>query len=175
MTRATSQPDLLARDLARLLTDLAGLHAEMIAHAREKLDAMRRADGECIAAITTRELLLAEKVAEREGLRRQITRKIVEALGMPRNRAETLRVGELAGLLPEPRAGALLAAAATLRQATEELQGVQRTVALVTHEMIKHLNEMIAVMCGGGLPAESYTRGGGRARPVTASVFEAVG
>jgi hypothetical protein len=175
MASATAYPDALARDLVRLLTDLAGLHAEMAGHVREKLDAMRKADSERIAAITARELLLAEKVAEREGLRRQITRRIAEALGVQRAEAETMRVGELADRLSEPRRSQLITAATGLRQRLEELQRLQKTNALVTQAVLKHLSEIMGVMCVGGPAMESYTRGGRRARQCAASVFEAVG
>ena len=175
MANATANPDLLARDLVRLLTDLAGLHAEMAAHLREKLDAMRKAESERIASITARELLLAEKLGQREGLRRQITRRIVEGLGVERVKADAMRVGDLANLLREPRRSQLITAAAGLRQKAEELQRLQRTNTLVTHAMLKHLSEVIAVMCSGGPSAESYTRGGRRAQQHSASVFEAVG
>lgn len=175
MVKAPAHLDPLVRDLVRLLGDLAGLHAEMAALAREKLAAMRTADGERIAAITAREMPLADRLAEREGLRRQITRRIVETLGLARSRADGLRVTELADLIPEPRRSQLITAATGLRQRLEELQRLQQTNALITREMLKHLSGVMAVMCGGGPAAEGYTRGGRHAQPYTASVFEAVG
>ena len=175
MANVPANLDALARDLARLLGDLAGLHAEMAGHAREKLTAMRKADSESVAAINAREMLLAERLAEREGLRRQITRRMVEGLGLARSKADGLRVADLADLIPEPRRSQLITAATGLRQRLEELQRLQRTNALITNEMLKHLSEVMTVMCGGGPAAESYTRGGRRAQPRTASVFEAVG
>jgi len=167
--------DALARDLVRLLADLAGLHAELSGLAREKLAAMRQADSERIAAFTAQETAIAERLAEREGLRRQITRRIAEGLGVARTQADRLRVADLADLLPEPRRSQLLTAATGLRQRAEEHQRLQRTNLLVTQEMLKHLSGIMTVMCGGGPAAESYTRGGRRAQPHTASVFEAVG
>ncbi len=41
MANASAYSDLLARDLARVLGDLASLHADLAVHTREKLDAMR--------------------------------------------------------------------------------------------------------------------------------------
>jgi hypothetical protein len=175
MTNAAPQFDALVRDLVRLLGDLAGLHAEMSAQAREKLAAMRKADSDAVAAITSREMALADRLAEREGLRRQITRRIAELVGVSRAKADGLRVTDLADLIPEPRRSQLLTAATGLRQRLEELQRLQRTNALVTHEVLKHLSGVMTVMCGGGPAAESYTRGGRLAQPHTTSVFEAVG
>ncbi|HOB75274.1 MAG TPA: flagellar export chaperone FlgN [Phycisphaerae bacterium] len=175
MASLSVQPDLLVRDLVRLLADLAALHQELAGHAKEKLEAIRRADSDAITAITAREMPLVERLAEREGLRRQLTRRIAGALGVEPGQADGIRVGELASRLPQPQAGQLLAAAAGLRQKVEELKRLQRTTALITQEMLKHLNEVVAVMCGGRLPADSYTRGGQRVRPESAGVFEAVG
>lgn len=175
MANLTPQLDALVRDLARLLGDLAGLHAEMCAHAREKLAAMRKADSAGIAAITARETQLADRLAEREGLRRQITRRVAEGLGLPRAQADKLRIADLADLIPEPRRSQLLTAATGLRQRLGEFERLQRVSALITHEMLKHLSAVMTVMCGGGPAAESYTRGGRHAQPRTSSVFEAVG
>lgn len=175
MANTPINTDALARDLVRLLADLSGLHADLAALAREKLAAMRQANSERITAITNQEAALAERLAEREGLRRQITRRIAESLGLPRAQADALRVSDLADLLAEPRRSQLLTAATGLRQKVEELQRIQRTNVLITHEMLKHMSEVIAVMCGQGAAAEYYTRGGRRAQPRTASVFEAVG
>lgn len=170
-----SNIDLLARDLVRLLSELAGVHGEMAALGREKLAAMRKADSILTQSITAQELSAAEKAAEREGLRRQITRKLLEALGVDVRRAANIRLGELAELLAEPRRSRLLTAALGLRSKVEELQQIQRVTALTANEMLKHLGQVVAVMRGGGLAAESYTRGGRRAANATASVFEAVG
>lgn len=167
--------DLLVRDLVRLLGEQTRLHAEMTAHMGDKLAAMRRANAEEIQAITARELALAEQAAEREGLRRQITRRIAEGRGVPRGRADAMRLTELAELLAEPRRSQLLTAATGLKAVLAELQRLQRTHVLVTHETLKHLRQVVAVMCGGGPATESYSRGGKHTQCASASVFEAVG
>lgn len=175
MTHTTAQPEPLARDLARLLTEMAGQYAELVACAREKIEAMRRADSEAMTAITGRELLLAQRIAQREGLRRQITRKLAECCGFERTRADALRIADLADRIEEPYRNGLLAAGAALRQNVEELQRLQQVSALITHEMLKHFGEVVLVMRGAGLATEHYTRGGRRAEQPSASVFEAVG
>lgn len=173
MATNQARPDLLARDLARLLNDLAGLHGEMAGQMRDKFVAIRQADSERIQSITASEMALALRVAEREGLRRQITRRIIEALGLSR-RVESVRLNELAGWFREPRRGELMNAASSLRRQVEGLQRQQQINALITQEMVRHLGEVMAVM-RGGLSAESYSRRGRREQQAAASVFEAVG
>ena len=183
MANHKNNVDLLVRDLVRLLGDQTGLHVEMIAHMRDKLVAMRAADADAIQAITSRELQLAEKAAEREGLRRQIARKIVEGLKREQGlsipggsgHAETMKLSELAEFLPEPRRSQLITAATGLKVALLELQRLQRTNLLITQETLKHLRHVVAVMCGGGPASESYSRGGQHAQCSPARVFEAVG
>lgn len=167
--------DLLARDLVRVLNDLTGLHAELAAGAREQLAAMRAADAERIAAITANRAALAERAAEREGLRRQMTRRILEGLGAGQGRSASVKLSDLADLLPEPRRSQVLTAATGLRAAVEELQRLERINVLVTHETLRHLGQIVAVMRGGGSTGESYSRGGRRESFASASVFEAVG
>ncbi len=186
--------DILARDLVRLLQDLIGLHAEVAAHMRHKLDAIKRADSDTMQSLTAREMALVNRAAEREGLARQITQRIVEALGVRDVVAADLRVGresarrpagtpaattlkltEMAELLPEPRRSQLLVSAAGLRDKLEEIERLRITSALVSQEMLRHLGEVLAVMTAGGPGSDVYSRSGRRERAVTANVFEAVG
>lgn len=172
----TREVDLLARDLARLLNDLTSLHGEMVLHMRGKIEAIKHADSDRITSITAREVVLAQRVAEREGLRRQITARIVKGLGRepqgdPRQK---LSVGELAEWLAEPRRSQLLVAAAGLREKLQELERLQRTTSLITSTMLEHLGEVMRVMRGGG-KADSYSRSGRCQSGAAACVFEAVG
>jgi hypothetical protein len=175
MAQSGVQVDLLARDLVRLLADLVSMHAELADHAREKLEAIRCADADRIQSILAREMLLADRIAEREGLRRQIVRKLAEGLGLRVGRDAGLRLTELAEHFTEPRRSQLLVAAAGLRDKLVELQRLHHTHSLVTQEMLKHLGEVLKVMRGGGAGLESYTSHGRREHRDVASVFEAVG
>ncbi|MBI4580432.1 MAG: flagellar export chaperone FlgN [Planctomycetes bacterium] len=172
----TREVDLLARDLVRLLGDLAGLHAELAMHMRSKLDAIRRADADRIQSITAREAVLADKAAEREGLRRQITARMLKGLGReaagPSGKPVTL--AELAELFPEPRRSQLLVAAAGLRERVHEVDGLRRTLSLITNEMLAHLGEVLKVMCAG-VGQDVYSRSGQRLSGGVAAVFEAMG
>src|SRR5947208_3624356 len=103
MTADQTRVDNLVRDLVRLLTDQIDLHNELAMHMRHKLDAIKRADSDQIQSITAREMVLVSRAQEREGLRKQITQKIVEGLGVRRTDAKKMRMSELAELLAEPR------------------------------------------------------------------------
>lgn len=170
-----AKTDNLVRDLIRLMSDLMGLHSEMVMHMRSKLEAIRTADSDRIQSITARELLLASRVREREGLRRQIAERIAEGLGIDRMRGRSMRLTELAELLPEPRRSQLLVSAAGLREKLEELERLQQTTAMVTEQMLQHLGEVLRVMTAGTGPSDVYSRSGRRSEPSAASVFEAVG
>lgn len=172
----TRETDLLARDLVRLLGDLTSLHSELAMHMRNKLEAIKQADANRIQSITAREMLLAERSAEREGLRRQITARILKSLGRAEkdNAAEQVTLTELAELFPEPRRSQLLVAAAGLREKLKEIDRMRTTVSLITQEMLKHLAEVLKVM-SAGVGSDVYSRSGRRQNAGVAAVFEAVG
>lgn len=170
---ANLKADLLAKDLVRLMTDLVALHGEMALHMQNKLEAMKLAEGDRVQSITARETVLLERAVERDGLRRQLTRRLLEALGLDPN--ATLKLTHLAEYLAEPRRSQLLVAAAGLKEKVESVERLRVTTTLVTQEMLKHMREVLSVMRGGGLGAELYSRSGRRERVNSATVFEAVG
>ncbi len=170
-----SRLDGLVRDLIRLLGDLSGLHGEMAMHMRNKLEAIKRADSDQVQSITARELVLAGRAGEREGLRRQITERILAGLGVDKARSRTIRLTELAELLPEPRRSQLLVAAAGLREKLLEVESMNRASERVTRTMLHHLSEVMQVMTSGPGSVDVYNRTGHRSEPRAAHVFEAVG
>jgi len=171
----TNQADKLARDLARLLTNLAGLYAELGMHMRDKLEAIKRAEAERVTSIVARETVLADKVAEREGLRRQITRRLAGIMGIPVPADRPLRLSELAEHLGEPHRSRLLSAATGLRQRLAEIQGLQHTTRLVTEEMLRHIGAVVSAMTTALPDGETYERTGVQPRTRSPHIFEAVG
>jgi len=167
--------NILAKDLVRLLSGMVEVENELATLMRAKLDAVRHADADRIHAITARETTLAGRLNEREGMRRQMTRRIIEELGLDPARHQAIRLTELAEYLPEPRRSQVLVAAAGLRDKLSEIQRMHVTATLVTREMLKHMEEVFAVMTSGGRSADVYSRSGQRQRTGEANVFEAVG
>ena len=175
MNVASREVDLLTRDLVRLLKDLAGMYGELAMHMQNKFDAMKRADSDQIQSITAREMVLAQRANEREGLRRQIARRIVEGLGLDSRQAATMKMTSLAAHFAEPMRSQLLVAAAGLKTTLEEIDRMRSKSAVVTQEMLKHLGEVLSVMRSGGKGMDAYSRSGSRERTGPAYVFEAVG
>ena len=167
--------DVPVRDVIRLLNELTGLHGELAMHMRNKLEAIKQADSDRIQSITAREMVLANRVSEREGLRRQITRNIVANLPLEPSTDKTPRLSALAEHLNEPLRSELLAATAALRAKLEEINRTRVKNELITQEMLKHLGEVLSVMRSGGKGTDVYSRAGNRERTSTANVFEAVG
>jgi len=172
---ARPSADILARDLTRLLHDLAAMHGELAAMMSEKLDAIRVADTERISAITAQEITLAARVREREGLRRQMTRKIIEELGLVEPPDAKIRLSELAERLAEPRRSQLLSAVEGLKVVLKNMEQLRIVTTLVSREMLKHLGEILVSMTSGGLGNDVYGRTGQKQRSNVAHVFEAVG
>lgn len=168
--------DLLARDLVRLLIDMTSLHGELAMHMQNKLDAIKRADSDRITSITAREAVLAERAIEREGLRRQITSRLLAGLGRKATDASgsPISLTQLAEYFPEPRRSQLLVAASGLREKVREINRLHVTLSMITREMLVHLGEVFKVMCAG-VGSDIYSRSGRRQKNGTAAVFEAVG
>jgi len=170
-----AQVDRLARDLVRLLTDLVGLHGELATHMRSQVEAVKQADSARIESITARQQVLADRLIEREGLRRQITKRILGGLGLDPAGYRSIRLSELADHFPEPRRSQLLVAAAGLKEKARQIERMRVTTTLITQEMLKHLGQVVAVMTAGGGQADVYSPSGRRQGLESANVFEAVG
>lgn len=170
------ESDLLARDLVRLLIDMTGLHGEWAMLMQRKRDAIKQADSDLINSLTARETTLAERVAEREGLRRQITNRLLDSLGREPIDASGAQVSltQLAECFPEPRRSQLLVAASGLRDKVQEVDRLHKTLSMITREMLVHMNEVIRVMCAG-VRSDIYSRSGRQQKGGAAAVFEAVG
>jgi len=165
----------MARDLVRLLSELTELHGELAMHMRSKLDAIKAADTDRISSITAREIVLAERAMEREGLCRQITRQILAGLGLSKSLSEPIKLSDLAERLPEPRRSQILVAVTGLKTRLQEIEKMRVTTTLITQEMLKHIGEVISAMTSGGPGDDAYGRAGQRKGPVPARVFEAIG
>ena len=175
MSVAQRSTDVYGQELVRLVTEMARLHEELAMHMRNKLDAIKRADSDQIQSITARETVLAERLTEREGLRRQMTKRILAGVGLNAEANKSIRLTELAEHFAEPRRSQLLVAAAGLREKVHEVDRIRVTTTLITEEMLKHMREVFSVMTAGGFETGVYSRTGGRLEATSPRVFEAVG
>ena len=175
MTVVDARTDNLARELVRLLNDLSRLHDDLAGLMRAKLEAIRRADSDAMQSITSQELLLANRLSEREGLRRDLVRNILRGLGKDPPKTKSIRMTELAERFAEPRRSQILVAATGLRARLEEIDRIRVTTRLITEEMLKHMDQILGVMTSGGATTGVYSRAGGRETSGRPNVFEAVG
>lgn len=172
---ADVKADNLAKELVRLLNEMARLHEQLGALMQTKLEAIRGADSDAIESITARELMLANRVAEREGIRRDLVSNILRQMGDDGQKQRSLRISELAERFAEPRRSQILVAAAGLRARLDQIDRIRVTTTMITQEMLRHMNEIISVMTSGGRTTGVYSRAGNRETSGVANVFEAVG
>jgi hypothetical protein len=172
---ADMKADNWARELIRMLNEMSRQHEELAVLMRSKLEAIRRADSDAIQSITTQEVMLVNRVAEREGLRRDLVRNALRDLGQDPQKYRSVRITELAEYYAEPRRSQILVAATGLRVKLEDIDRIRVTTTEITEEMLRHMDEIIAVMTSGGPTTGVYSRAGSRELSGRASVFEAVG
>ena len=172
---ASVSVDILVRNLVRLLNDQVARHGELASLMEAKLEAVKQADSDRIRELTAAEMALVERATEREGLRRQITARILDNLGLRDVDVRELRLSELATYLDEPLRSQILVAASGLKIKVKQVERRRLTNALVTEAMIVHLGEVLSVMTRGGVNPDVYLPSGRRPAAGPAEVFEAVG
>lgn len=165
--------DILADNLVRLLNDLADLQGELTSVMQQKIETIKKADIAALEQANARELALINRAVERDGLRRQLTRRILSGLGL--EESERLRLSEIAEHFREPMRSRLLVASSGLKA---KLQAVERTrvkTTLITQAMLLHLHDVLNVVTRGQADPDVYAPSGKRADASSANVFEAVG
>ncbi len=165
--------DILVDNLVRLLNHLAELQGELTALMQQKIEVVKKADVDALEELNAKELALINHIAERDGLRRQMMKRIHEGLGVDENR--TMRLSELAGYFREPMRSRLLVASSGLKAKLKTLERARLKSTLVTESMLSHLHDVLHVMTRGHSDPETYAPNGRRADDSSANVFEAVG
>jgi hypothetical protein len=171
----TAKAERLANDLVRLLKQQIGLQSEIASHMQGKIEAMKKADSDRIHSILARESVLLERAAEREGLRRQLIRKLASELEIETGEEQKLRLSELAEHFSEPLRSELLTASAGMKRKLQEIERTRDTMTLITKGMLEHLQDVIRVMTAGAVDPDIYSRTGKKNARTEANVFEAVG
>jgi flagellar biosynthesis/type III secretory pathway chaperone len=157
------------------MSDMGRMQDELSVLMRTKLDALRKADSDQIQMITGQEMKLVARFAERDGLRRQLMNKCQEALDISGPRKTEMRLSELAEYLAEPQRSQLLTVAAGMKDRAQELERMRVKTALVTEEVLKHMEHILKVMTAGAGMTGTYSRAGQEEPANNARVFEAVG
>lgn len=165
----------LTRDLARLLVEHTDLHRQLAAVLRAKTQAVKSASLEALSDVSRQEQVIAQRIAEREGLRK----KIMDALAVGRTAkgrwGRNLTLTELAKLVEPSESAALLAAAEPLRTAVAEAASAQRVASLVVGTLLMHVQWVVSAMRPKSVRSLAYA---GDGRPVQVddrALFETVG
>ncbi len=95
--------------------------------------------------------------------------------GAGERRQVLIAAGCLAERLPEPRRSQLITVAAGLKKQLASMEQLRLTGAMVTQQVLKHLDEVVSVMTAGAPGGDLYGRTGVRQESSAARVFEAVG
>lgn len=165
--------DILADNLVRLLNDMADLQGELTALMQHKIDAVKKADVGGLEQANAREIALINRAIERDGLRRQLMKRILNGLGRDEN--ESMRLSTLAEHFREPMRSRLLVASSGLKVKLKNVERARVKSTLVTQAMLLHLNDVLNVMTRGHADSDVYARSGKPADTTSANVFEAVG
>lgn len=160
--------------LVTVLGELRRLYDELAVVVRNKLTAMRKAETDAIRSACSREEFLTQKIAEQDGLRKQILDLIGELLILGDRKGRTLTITELNGYISEPYRSRLVGLAAALRSRLEETAEMNRVAAIVSHEMVKHFHQVYEVMARANESAGLYSRTGQAVTRPAVTVFDAV-
>ncbi|HEY3242052.1 MAG TPA: flagellar export chaperone FlgN [Phycisphaerae bacterium] len=162
-------------DLVVLLDRLTLLHAELLGSVQDKLQQMRAGSIEGMQSGAQREQALVARIAEQEGLRKQLMDVIGRGLGAAGQRARSWTVSELADRLLEPQRGALLNAARRLRESIAEVARANRMAGLVAQEVLRHFRHIFAAIAGA-CPTQpaGYSPRGDVVAVINRTLFDAV-
>ncbi len=163
------------RDLVRLLDQMASLYGQMFTFIDEKLAAMRRADEVAMTAANAKEHLLADRLAEREGLRKQLMDAVGDEIGLASRLGRQLTVTQLANRLSGSEKVAVLASADRLRKEVSRVSQANRVAGVVAREVVNHLRWVFAAVRPGDEKPSGYSKTGVVMSQSGGPMFDALG
>jgi len=161
------------RDLLNLLEGMRAMHADMVALAADKLEAMRRADLAAMSHCAEREQTLSRRMTEREGLRKQLMDAVATELGIA-GKGRALTVSQLAALLAEPAREEWLAVAGKLRETVLRLSRVNLLVGVAAREIVNHMKWVFAAVRPRPSARQGYAQRGSPVSGETELILEIV-
>lgn len=167
--------DKRVNDLLVLLNTLRGLYAKFGSLMDTKLAAMRTAEMDSVQSLQTQERQLAERIAERNGLRRQLMDRIAEDLGMPRDAARAMTLSGLAAHMRDPLRARMLVAAGELRETVRRTEQMTEKVAMVSRLMLQHMRKVFETMAEFSECKGVYGARGETLRDRGEALFQAIG
>ena len=163
-----------ADDLARLLDRLAGLHEQMLSVIERRLDAIRAADLDATCACNDEQEVLARRIHEREGMRKQLMDAIGVELGLGAKEGRALTVSQLVRNLPDCLGEQLQTARDRLRGVMGRVAHANRVSGAVSRELASHLRFVFAAVRPASGKSGHYSPNG-ITKNVGAGVFETIG
>lgn len=163
------------RDLVRLLDQMRSLYGQMFTLIDEKLVAMRRSDVAVMTHASTKERVLADRLGEREGLRKQLMDAVGEEIGLASKSGRRMTVSQLASRLADQEKTALLAAADRLRQEVAKVAQANRVAGVVAREVVSHLRWIFAAVRPCEEEPAGYSMSGVVVSQCAGPMFDAVG
>jgi len=160
--------------LLESLNGLMTLHHELTQVVHEKVRRMRRADVDALRQSAAEEQTLVARIAEAEGVRRQLMEKAGRSLGMSAARARAMTVRQLAERLPEPIRGKLFAMAQSLQRTMSELTRANRIAGMASGRVLQHLGNVLTAP-EGNARGETYASENSGSACEKRRLFEAVG
>ncbi len=143
-------------DMATLLGQIREQYDELFSVLDAKIAAMRKADWNALAAFNERGKAISRRIAERDGLRRQLLDAIGLDLGMAPRTGRTLNMTQLIERIPSKYqhvAPGLRAAAESLLPALTKAAQANRVAGYIARGVVDHLRwvfEAVMPRCEGG-------------------------
>lgn len=154
MNGVTAKPRM--DELLALMSTLEELHGELAEVAERRMDAMRRADLEAMAALSVRDAELARRLRETEEARRGVLERIGSTTVRNGGRNRMPTVSQLSLILDEGERARLMDAAKRLRAAVFRSGRLHRLAGSVAREVLDHLRWVFASMREKGVGESGY-------------------
>ncbi len=164
----------IGRELGAVLEGLRIEHEAMRAVCAARRMAISRADIPALGVCTARENEIVQRIAGMEGRREALVRRAVVAFGTPSD-GGAVRLGWIAGRLPEPWRRELESAADALRETIASLQVEHRASAMAAETVASHVLGIVRAVERRLSDSGAYTRNGGaRVGPSALSAVDVV-
>lgn len=130
-----------AEALDRLLRGLLEAHQRLLACLNRKKEAIRKADVDALAAMGSEESALVSRIEEIERHRAGVMAVIARLA--PPDAAQPLTVSAIARMLPEPRQSHMLALAAQVRDALQDVRRESSVIRAAAESLSRHMTGLV--------------------------------
>jgi FlgN protein len=154
---------------------LRGLHDDLRDTLAEKLERMRTADIDGVGRLIEQEQRLLGRIAEQEGLRKQIMEQLGRKFGMSAAFARTLPATRLAERLDATQGERLLTQAKLLKTAVQSVAVLNKMVNDVSTKVLEHMKDVFASITNDQESNGAYSYTGQTVVGRPRELFEAIG